>query len=243
MHATGSKKLGRRLLKHGITGALAAGPFVLVVLWLMLHHKPGWYRPVALDEAGLQLARDDATTMADDISDRIVMGDAFDLALRARAVNEWLAGLSGFWPEVEQSIPPELTDPAMGFEPGCVRVGALYTGQRWRAIISAGLSVRLSGDARSIEIALKDIRGGSLPAPRAVLGRLIDPLLERARDRSSDEERSPLESALRDVRSVDDLFKGVKVRNDFVWPNGERPFRIDSIKINDGELTLRIEPL
>ncbi|GAG48205.1 unnamed protein product, partial [marine sediment metagenome] len=107
----------------------------------------------------------------------------------------------------------------------------------------------ISDDGRDVAIALTGARSGSLPVPQAVLERLLNPLLDRERvPRSSRSEgwgttHSPLHSALDDVRSVDDFFEGVKVRNRFIWPNGDRPFRIDSIRIDNGELHLRIEPL
>lgn len=240
------------MLRRGIAAALVTGPCLLVVLWLMFQHKPSWYRPATLDEAGLERARGEATGVADDVSDRIVQGEPFDLVLRDRAVNEWLAGLEGIWPDAQHVIPPELSNLATRFDGDRVRLGALCAGGRVRVILNAAFSVRVSDDGRNVAIALTGARSGSLPIPRAVLDRMLNPLLSQQHSRdvrsrtaaaSGKAQPTPLESSLDDVRSVDDLFEGVKVRNRFIWPNGDRPFRIDSIKIDNGELHLRIEPL
>jgi len=239
------------LLRRGIAAAFVAVPCLLVVLWLMFQHKPSWYRPVTLDEAGLERARGEATGMVDGVSDRIVQGEPFDLILRDRVVNEWLAGLEGIWPDAQRVIPPELSNLATRFDGDRVRLGALCAGRRVGVILNAAFSVRVSDDGRNVVIALTGARGGSLPITRAVLDRMLNPLLSRQNSRdvrsrtaaSGKARPTRLESSLDDVRSVDDLFEGVKVRNRFIWPNGDRPFRIDSIKIDDGELHLRIKPL
>jgi hypothetical protein len=50
-------------------------------------------------------------------------------------------------------------------------------------------------------------------------------------------------SSIREVRSVEQLYRGIRIRNRFVWPNGKRLFRIDQITIDADELRLRIEPI
>ena len=51
------------------------------------------------------------------------------------------------------------------------------------------------------------------------------------------------ETATAVFRSVDELFDVVTIRNRFVWPNGDRPCRINSITTDAGELRIGIEPL
>ena len=73
----------------------------------------------------------------------------------------------------------------------------------------------------------------------------MERLLEQARSGrwKADGAGEPLIAALRRIQSVDDLFDGVAIGNRFVWFNGDRPFRIESVRIDDGQLRLRIEPL
>ena len=71
-----------------LTVALVVVPLTLIVAWLTFQHKPGWYRPVLLDEAGLAHARKEAVATADWVSDRMVQGQAFEVVLTARSLNE-----------------------------------------------------------------------------------------------------------------------------------------------------------
>ncbi|MGB2984407.1 MAG: hypothetical protein WBE26_00875 [Phycisphaerae bacterium] len=235
----------RRLLARVLTAALVAGPVALVALWLTFQHKPGWYRPVILDEAGIQRARSEAVRAADYVSDQMVEGRPFAAVLHDRSVNAWLAALPHSWPEARDVLPPQISDPAVRFDSGELRVGAHYAAEGWQAIISIGVKLGVSEDSGAVEIALNGAHGGSLPVPRVVLEGILDHLLQtlHARHDRSIEAAEPLVSALREVQSVDELYEGVRIRNRFVWFNGDRPFRIDSIIIDDGELRLQIEPL
>ncbi len=217
----------------------------LIALWLALMYKPSWYRPAILDEAGCQRARNQAVTVADDVSDRMVERRMFDVVLRDRPVNEWLAALPHVWPDARDVLPRRISDPAVGFDGGEVRIGAHYAADNWQVIIGVGLSVRVSEDGNSIEMALNGASGGALPVPRTVLKQFLDQILQSVQVEHNDaiEGTETLVAALREIRSVDELFEGVKIPNRFIWFNGDRPFRIESIKIDDGMLQLRIEPL
>ena len=241
---------------------LVAGLVALIALWLTFQHKPGWYRPATLDEAGIQQARSQAVATADFVGDQMVRGEPFDVVLLDRSVGEWLAALPHVWPDARDSLPPEFSDLAVRFDEGKVQIGAHYAARQWQAIVSVDVLLRPSDDGSAIEIALSSAHSGSLPVPRAILKGLLDHLLQspwatrrvarssaslavaypRTKARHSTAgPRHP--AALQEVQSVDELFEGVRIRNRFVWFNGDRPFRIDSIRIDGGELRLRIDPL
>jgi hypothetical protein len=115
----------------------------------------------------------------------------------------------------------------------------------WQAIVSLRLMLRVSEDGTNLKIALKSAYGGSLPLPRAILRGLLEQLLEQAHSGrwKADGASEPLIEALRRIQSVDDLFDGVAIGNRFIWFNGDRPFRIQSVRIDKGQLHLRLEPL
>ena len=235
----------KSLLERVLTVAPVVGPVALLVVWLTFQHKPGWYRPANLDQAGIQRARSQAVLLADSISDQMVAQEPFDIVLQDRTMTEWLAALPTVWPEVRDAIPTQITDPAVWFDGGGVRVGAHYTGRAWQAILSVDIVLEVSEDGREVLIALRDVKGGSLSIPRALLTNRLDRLLREARaigDRS-DSGVETLLAAVRKIRSVDALFEGVRIKNRFVWFNGRRPFRIASIQIDAGALRLHIEPL
>ncbi len=239
------RRRGRRVVGVVLGAAATLGLAVLLVLWLMFQHRPAWYSPARLNEAGIQQARSEATELADSLGDRMARGRPFEVVLIDRKVNEWLAALPHCWPEARRSVPSEISEPAVRFNAGRMHAGAHCESGGWRAIINVELALGVSEDGMSIEIALFEARGGSLQIPRAILGKLLDPLLRGVGDASSrsTDPAGEFLPDLGDVGSVDDLFRGVKIRNRFVWGNGDRPFRIDSITIGEGELRLGIEPL
>jgi len=247
--AQGWKRTFGRVVRRGWIASAILTPIALIGTWLAFQHKPAWYQPVRLDEEGYQLARRDAVATADAISDQIVQGKAFEVVVLDRSVNEWLAALPRVSPEARRAMPPELRDPAVRFTPERIRVGAHFEKSGWQAIVSVDLALRVSPDGINLTIALAAVRGGSLPVPRAIVERLLGPLLERARRRHNDNDNddddadSTWGTTFDNLRSTDQLFNGVTIRNRFVWPNGRRPFRIESIRITDGQLRCRLQPL
>jgi len=235
----------RRWVVRAFCVLLMAAPFVVVVLWLALHHKPVWYRPITLDEAGIEQARRDVISTADFVSDRIVQGDSFDVVLTERSINEWLTALPDAWPDAHVELPPEIRDPAIGLRDGSVRVGAHYAADSCQAILSLRFRLTVSADKTRLMFALDSAYGGSLPLPNAVVREALDGLLRQAKRsrRKPNGTTEPLLDTLQAVRSADDLFEGISLKNRFIWFNGKRPYRIESIKIGNGELRLRVDPL
>lgn len=235
----------RRRVERVLTASLVAGPVLLIILWLTFQHKPGWYRPTTLDDSDVQRARREAVTTADFVGDRMVEGRPFDVVLLEHSVNEWLAALPRVWPDTRDALPPEITSPAVAFHAGNLRIGAHYVAGAWQAIVSLRLTLRVSKDGTKLKVVLKSACGGSLRLPKTILRGLLERLLEQARSGrwKADGAGEPLIAALRRIQSVDDLFDGVAIGNRFIWFNGDRPFRIESIRIDDGRLRLRLEPL
>jgi len=244
--AQGWKRKWWKTVRRGWFAAATLSLVVLLGFWLAFQHKPAWYQPVHLDEQGYQRARRDSLTTADSISDQMVQGKEFELVLSDRTVNEWLAALPLLWPEAKRALPEELHDPAIRFTEDRIRFAAHFDKSGWQAIVSVDLIVRVSDDGTSITIALAGARGGSLPIPRTIIARLLQPLIEQARRRGNhqnNDANSPWDAAVKGVRSVDELYTGVTTRNRFVWPNGKRSYRIASIRAGNGELRLRLQPL
>lgn len=238
------RKLWRRV-EWALTAMLIAVPLVLVAVWLALHHKPSWYVPAILDQTRIQQARRQAVTTADFISDRMVEGRPFTVVLTEQSVNEWLTALPHAWPDARDALPPEFSNPAIGFRDGKLWIGAHYVAEKWQAIISLGLRFDSSKDKAELAITLEGACGGSLPLPKMIVRQAFEQLLGQGRrgKRELNGTTRPLLDALQAIQSADELFEGVAVKNRFVWFNGERPYRIESIEIGKGELRLTIEPL
>lgn len=194
-------------------------PVVVIALWLVMHHKPGWYHPAELDATGMQRARRQALSTADSISDQMVKRDPFDVVLSDESVTQWIAALGSIWPEAEAWVPPEITDIAVVFDDGVLRIAGRYSGA-WQAIVSAHLTLGVTEDGSRLWVQLVRAYGGSLPLPSSMIERLL---------------MNPQADLSNRVRT--------EIENRFVWFNGRRPYRILSIQIAQGELRLRIEPL
>jgi len=235
-----------RSLKHYVT--LILTPFVaslvaLTVLWIVFEHKPAWYRPAALEGDDLRRVTSRATTWADEVSDQMVHGQPFELVLVSREVNEFLAALPELFPDEFLNWPEALRLPAVGFEPDAIHVGLLCEMNGWRAIAALALTARMIDGGRYVRIATTGVYGGSLPLPRSMLGRLFDPSFAALARSVSLKSGDRGERILKELASVDDLFEGVLIRNRFVWPNGQRAFRLETIRVEPGRLVLGIEPL
>ncbi len=231
-----------RILRHVCILAISIGLIGLAALWLTFQHKPGWYRPVTLNPAGLHQARRDATNTLDSVGDRIVRGEPFDLVLSKRSVNEWLAALPQLWPDAASRLGSQFTELAVDFDSDDIRLGALYTRRGWRVIASVDLKIAVTQDGRYLQITLPRLRGGSLPMPRRLLESLLEPFIRQSRHNPS-AGAGAFDPIIREIGSASEQVAEVRLRNRFIWPNGRRAFRFASIEVKSGELRLRIEPL
>ena len=227
----------RRWARRVFRAWLVTVPVLLVAGWFTIHHRPGWYRPPDLDDDGLQRARRESANAADDFGDRLVLGGEFEVTLRASALNEWLAALPHVWPDAQRVFPPEVSELAIHFLPELAQVGAHLSRSGWEAIVNADFRGSLSSDGQSLIVEVVAARVGSLPLPRF----MVQPWLARLTARTDE---SGLSSGGSGADSATPRTSGrFRFRNRFVWPNGERPFRIQSIRMTDSELHLQIHPL
>ena len=233
------RRRGRRILRLFLLLLPVLLILAGVILYLTAQHIPTWYRPITLSPEDFRRVRADATNFVDSVGDRLVTQEAFDVELSDRALNEWLTALPETWPDLQEDWPTELSAPALKFEQDAVHVGAMYQGSRWRGIVNLSLTCALSADSRELTVRLLDVRAGSLPLPEALLTKLLEPVileLQKVRSDAGHRVRSELDS-------LADLYAGVTVPNHYVWPNGKRRFRFESIEIRESNIHLRIVPL
>lgn len=244
MRPFASFQLRHRLIRRVAWGLAGCALLGAAVVWFTFQHKPGWYRPVAPSAAATRRAQADSAAVFDFISDRLANGQSFDLTISARSVTEWLAALPVLWPEIQAELPPELRDFAVGFEEGVIRVGAYMEQNGWKVIANLGVMVEVKATDDEISVRLVDVRGGSLRLPRVAVERMLGSVdvSRTALTDGTGGASSIWQDAVHDVQTLDDAFRGVSLRNRFVWPNGRRPYRIASIAAADGVLRLRIEP-
>jgi hypothetical protein len=218
---------------------------VLAGVILLGEHRPAWYQPMTLNGMELERVRNRAAAEIDRFSSLMVRADPFPWAISDKEANEWVAALLHDRPDLAASVPRQISAPAFRFEEGLIRLGAKFDSGTWRAVIGARLVAGVSPEGRELEIRLERLSIGSLPipagwagswlarrwhAPSSFVAATTDPFRPRNAD-------GPL------LRQETDGRVRFCVRNRFVWPNGERPFRITAITACDGQLHLTIEPL
>ena len=225
---------------------LAAFGFVAVTaIWLALHYKPVWYLPASLSEAAARRARKEAASASETVTVKMIEKLPFEVTLDGQAVNEWLSVLPTLWPEAREALPPGMSEPAIGFQDCRIYLGAHYHRKWWRTIVNLSVALNLSNDGRFVVVALEGVRCGIVPVWPTWVRNWMPAESLRGRGPSNPEAvaTGAKHSRLPPAESGGDLFSGLKIENRFVWFNGERPFRLLSIKIEAGKLRLGIEPL
>ncbi|MGB0714876.1 MAG: hypothetical protein ACPGXK_03305 [Phycisphaerae bacterium] len=205
-------------------------------LWMAFQRKPHWYSPVSPEPAVVKHTSNEFLKWADRISDEMVRRRPFEIEISASEVTHFASAAPAMFPEEFSSWPPEITDPAVTFEGGLIKVGFHCDYEGWRVIAVFHIEMTLL-DADTLHVRLDGIRGGALPVPQGWVRDVADPLLKRWQQKVDD-----LPTWLADLQSVDQLYEGMSIPNRFVWPNGKRRFRIDGISPQHGTLGVKIEP-
>ena len=204
-----------------------AGPVGVIAILFTLQHRPAWYSPVRLTDLEARDARADATRTADQMGHRLVAGVPFDMVLRDKNVNAWLTATPRAWQELFRSSEVDIADPAVAFIDGKVRIGALFRLGPWPLILSTNWKLTVSPDGESIDLRLVGVRGGSLPVPTGLLASVSGALQSYVGGSTDESDQSMTQAAAEQAIPISAFIDGMPIENRFVWPNGERAFRID----------------
>lgn len=227
MDRTGHAPAGRRRLsglrKAGLTlavlaaGGIACGGFAAAC-------RPRWYVPAAVDMRRLEGDKDALARLVDEISAALNGGRAIDFELTDAQLNRWVAARREVWPGEDWLELGPLELPLVRFEEGAVRVAAVVRRGGWGCVVSC--SARVSATHDELTARIESVAAGRLPIPRAAAAAG----LFRAAFRSAARERM-----LSDGESL-------PLRNEFVWPNGKRRFRVQSMTFARGSVRVRLSP-
>ena len=223
---------------------VAIAPIAALALWMTFQHVPAWYRPLRLSPEQIDDARATITLFADSVSDQMVETEPFEIVLTESQVNAWLAAMPHMLSEAEQWLPTQWSGLVVRFDVSAVRLGAHYSHRGWRAILSVGISARLAEDAQTVHLQLTDVHGGSLALPRWLVADLLDEKLHEAFPSELLEESDDLARIiLSSTEPAHRLFEGIELPNRFIWPNGQRRYRLESLELAHQEVRLKIKPL
>ncbi|MBI3836042.1 MAG: hypothetical protein HY287_17075 [Planctomycetes bacterium] len=167
----------RRWLRRILWLAPAISISFLLFLFLAFQHKPGWYKPARIDRNdadSLQAIRREATNRLDEFGRKLVEGRRFEITISDAAINNLLAVLPDVWPDAAERIPREIIEPAVAFENGEARVGAILDSRSWQFVAGARCAISVSSDSSVLLLTLDGVSGGSLPIPRSIILRALE---------------------------------------------------------------------
>ena len=233
----------RRWLRRIVLGVLVVGLAAGAGGWLALRHVPDWYQPIQVPQDQLQQVRDSLTDKFTEISDEMVKGRPFEVTLDEQTVTRWIVARGEIWPDAERWIPPWLRDPVLVFDPDRITLAAHLDHDGWESIL--GIHFSASVEDKAVVLRLEGVTAGAVPIP---LSALSDPLAQLVDSDGLDVEMMPdeLSSAIRKLREVevlDYLTEGIRYDRPLIWKNGDRPYRITDIRVEQGRMVLRIQPL
>ena len=210
------------LRRRAAIALLVALPLALAALTLTATCRPRSYRPASTDYTRLHADKRDLAALVDEIGAALNGGRPVQLQLREDQINRWIAARAGMWPEAAVDIRP-LRDPQLTFHDGGIRFAALAEHAGWRAVLSITCHVAVTGDR--VLIRCDAARLGLLPLPAGWFSRLVTTAL---RGTGVSVEASP-DGAL-------------ALRNDWLWPNGKRRFRLADLRVSAAAVHLGLEP-
>ncbi|MFQ5489085.1 MAG: hypothetical protein ACE5GE_00070 [Phycisphaerae bacterium] len=243
MNSSTRRRKRRRWLRRILLLLLGGVSLVAGAGWLGLRHIPDWYRPVRVADGELQRVRDSLTNTFRDISDRIVKGDRFEISLTDQMVTEWCAARGQIWPDADEWLPEWLKDPMVAFTPGRIVLGARLDRGAWQSIVGAHFSIETLGD--DLILRLEEVTAGALPIPLASLAGPVEQLIhsQRLDPDSLPDELARAVQKMRDGPALSFLSQGQRVPGPLIWKNGDRPYFIRSVQVDDGWTKLIVEPL
>lgn len=198
----------------------------LIAVGCALTCRPTWYDPASIDYSRLKADKRELVGLGEDIGTALNNRLSIDLEVHEDQINRWITAQAeiDIWKIFATALEP-LRRPQI----------TLLDGNRVRAAGSvewAGLEPIVSCTCR---IELKDgqlavicdrVRVGVLPAPRGWVANLVRKLPASS-------------NAVRDA----DGDAGFTFRNEWVWPNGKRRFRIRRLEVSAGRAAVTLEPI
>jgi len=224
---------------------VAAGGLLIAAAgaWLSFQHIPPWYRPLWLTRAQAEIVREEAEQTFEMASGKMVAGVPFSVSFSEQQINDMLSAQQVIWPAALSSLGPGLTDPCVDIEPGHIKVGL-----RWRSgEIQTVLNNRLVLRKENGELILKSAgaRAGSLPIPASTIW-------ERLADRPATGHTTHVaaQPAPRQPDTLTGALHRLLVAGEplslagvFYWPNGDIPFTISDLEVQQDRITLSVLPL
>ncbi len=221
----------------GGLGIAAAGA------WLSFQRIPPWYCPLWLTRAQAETVREEAEQTFEMASGKMVAGEPFSVSFSEQQINDMLSAQQVIWPAALSSLGRGLTDPFVDVAPGHIKVGLRWRRGEIQTVLNNRLLL-LKGDS---ELTLKSAgaRAGSLPIPvSAIRERFVDQPgtgnTAHVAAQPAPRQADTLTGALHQLLVAGEPLSLAGV---FYWPNGDIPFTISDLVLQQDRITVSVLPL
>ncbi len=224
---------------------VAAGGLGIAIAgaWLSFQRIPPWYRPMWLTRAQAETVREEAEQTFEMASGNMVAGEPFSVSFSEQQINDLLSAQQVIWPAALSSLGLRFSDPCVDVEPGHIKVGL-----RWRrGEIQTVLNNRLVLQKADGELTLKSAgaRAGSLPIPASTIWEhFVD------RPATGNASHVAAQPAPRQADTLSGALHRLLVAGEplslagvFYWPNGDIPFTISDLVLQQDRITVSVLPL
>ena len=211
--------------------------------WLSFQRIPPWYRPLWLTRAEAETVREEAEQTFELASGKMVAGEPFSISFSERRINDMLSAQQVIWPALLSSLGPGFAEPCVDVEPGHVKVGL-----RWRrGEIQTVLNNRLVLQKADGELTLKSAgtRAGSLPIPASTIWEcFVDrPAMKSEAGVAGQPAPRRADTLTAALHRLVVAGEPLSLAGVFYWPNGDIPFTISDLVLQQDRLTVSVLPL
>ncbi len=243
-HLAGEPDL-RKFVRFKRFAFVAAGGLGIAtaVAWLSFQRIPPWYHPLWLTRAQAETVREEAERTFERASGKMVAGEPFSVSFSEQQVNDMLSAQQVIWPAALSSLGPGLTDPCVDVEPGYIEVGLRWRRGEIQTVLNNRLVLRKADGERTLKSA--GARAGSLPIPASTIWeRFVDrPATGYAAHiaaQPAPDQADTLTGALQRLLLAGEPLSLAGV---FYWPNGDIPFTISDLVLQQDRITVSVLPL
>lgn len=249
-----------KIVKWSLIALPLAAVIAAAVMYVLANQSPRGYRPARLDAQQRQDAAQQFINrkIFEEFNNRgVQLGQPFDWTITQEQANEALAAMDeiafdlGQKPQDRGSVARTmdrlgLAEPAVCFDDDTLRL--MIRSRRYDKILSADLGFEFTGEGK-LRVRVKAVRVGMLAVPQSMVQdqfRALTGGLTASGSDASGAGSSPFGPSSQDLGKVlKEVFLAVEGREiapAFKYP-GNRPLRIDAIRMSEGKLTLHVRPL
>ncbi len=196
----------------------------VVSLGLAATCRPSWYQPSSIDHSMLHEDKRVLVRLIDEIGGALNSQEQTHFRLSAAQINRWIVARAEMWPDIALDDLGPLELPFVALSDAGVRVAATAQHDGWQGVVALTCRIEVAGEW--VYLHCGSARLGAVPVPRDLVSELVA--------------RIPSASA-----TVTGSKGGqtVRIRNEWIWPNGKRRCRLREVAVSDGVVDVVLEPV